>query len=753
MLKAELKYITSHRLLLVALIIIALIPSIYAVTFLKSMWDPYGKTGDLPVAIVNHDQSATMNGQKLTLGHNLASTLKDSKSLDFEVVSARKAHQGLKQGKYYGVYTIPANFSKNATTVFSRHPRQLQLHLETSSGHNFFAGKIATTAASNMQRQLNGQLNAAYTKTLAAGLNKVGRGMATASTGAGKLAKGSATLQSGSQQLTSGLQTSADGEQRLATSAGQLASGSAEYVAGVHTASAGSQTLAGGLAQSASGAQSVASGAQKLSANLATLQSGSQTLASQSAAFSAQLKQFAQTLAASNTGAASQQLATLLQATAQTLNAERQAQSAAIDQTKSNVAATAAQLNLNADQTAQLQTAATSAYSATAAKQSASVQPLLTQLQAALTTLSGSADQSSKLSTALNQLTMGSDRLTAGTTQIANGAAALSAGSTQLVAGSTQLANGSGQLLAGATNLNSGLAVLSSKGQTLSTGAGQLATGASTLAAGGSQLVSGSNQLQSGSASLSTGSQTLAKKLNAGASAVPKLKVTQATTKMLTSPTTVKAHERDSVPNNGTAMAPYMAGVALYVLALAVNLMYDTVSPHTKPKNGVQWWASKSVIINGVAVLGGTLEYLFLRTIAGLKPEQGFATWLVIVLTALVLMNMVTWLNLALKQLGSFVAMVLLVLQLSSSAGTYPIVLSGTFFERLHPYLPISYTVDALRHTIMMSDWPSTDLWVLIGFFIAFAALLLLNYTRRFLRTSPSAFSDEDSKEIDNSIG
>lgn len=308
MLKAELKYITSHRLLLVALIIIALIPSIYAVTFLKSMWDPYGKTGDLPVAIVNHDQSATMNGQKLTLGHNLASTLKDSKSLDFEVVSARKAHQGLKQGKYYGVYTIPANFSKNATTVFPRHPRhprQLQLHLETSSGHNFFAGKIATTAASNMQRQLNGQLNAAYTKTLAAGLNKVGRGMATASTGAGKLAKGSATLQSGSQQLTSGLQTSADGEQRLATSAGQLASGSAEYVAGVNSASAGSQALAGGLAQSASGAQSVASGAQKLGANLATLQSGSQTLASQSAAFSAQLKQFAQTLAASNTAAAS----------------------------------------------------------------------------------------------------------------------------------------------------------------------------------------------------------------------------------------------------------------------------------------------------------------------------------------------------------------------------------------------------------------------------------------------------------------
>lgn len=94
MLKAELKYLRKNKFLLAALIVIALIPSIYAVTFLKSMWNPYGKTGELPVAVVNHDRSATMNGKKLTLGADLATNLKHNDNLDFRVVSAKKAKGG-----------------------------------------------------------------------------------------------------------------------------------------------------------------------------------------------------------------------------------------------------------------------------------------------------------------------------------------------------------------------------------------------------------------------------------------------------------------------------------------------------------------------------------------------------------------------------------------------------------------------------------------------------------------------------------
>lgn len=144
-----------------------------------------------------------------------------------------------------------------------------------------------------------------------------------------------------------------------------------------------------------------------------------------------------------------------------------------------------------------------------------------------------------------------------------------------------------------------------------------------------------------------------------------------------------------------------------------------------------------------MAILGATLEYGFLYGLAGLRPTNGFATWLVITLTALVLMNMVTWLNMALNQLGAFVAMVLLVLQLSSSDGTYPLELSSHFYQVLHGFLPISYTVDALRHTIMMNSWPGADMLVLLGFFIGFSILLWLDYQRRSLQLSAVEMSED----------
>ncbi|MCM6796951.1 hypothetical protein [Levilactobacillus brevis] len=72
MIKAEWWYLKQHKLLMIVLFVIMLIPSIYAVTFLKSMWDPYGKLSDLPVAVVNHDHAVDYQGQHLAAGQTLA---------------------------------------------------------------------------------------------------------------------------------------------------------------------------------------------------------------------------------------------------------------------------------------------------------------------------------------------------------------------------------------------------------------------------------------------------------------------------------------------------------------------------------------------------------------------------------------------------------------------------------------------------------------------------------------------------------
>ena len=76
MIKQELTHLFKNKLLLVVMVVIMLIPAIYAGLFLNSMWDPYGEIGKLPVAVVNNDATIEHNGKMLAVGDNLESSLK-----------------------------------------------------------------------------------------------------------------------------------------------------------------------------------------------------------------------------------------------------------------------------------------------------------------------------------------------------------------------------------------------------------------------------------------------------------------------------------------------------------------------------------------------------------------------------------------------------------------------------------------------------------------------------------------------------
>jgi YhgE/Pip N-terminal domain len=143
MIKAEWKYLLKHKFMMLVLVVLIFVPSIYSVTFLKSMWDPYGKMGDLPVAVINNDKSVKYQGTKLSVGKDLTKNLKKSDAMKFEMVKSKKeANAGLKDGKYYMAMTIPKNFSKNATTLLDKHPKKMVIHYTTSAGHNYIAQNL-----------------------------------------------------------------------------------------------------------------------------------------------------------------------------------------------------------------------------------------------------------------------------------------------------------------------------------------------------------------------------------------------------------------------------------------------------------------------------------------------------------------------------------------------------------------------------------------------------------------------------------
>ena len=101
MLKQEWKSLFHNKILLLVVIVIALIPAIYAGLFLASMWDPYGNVDKLPVAIVNEDEPAEYGDTTLTVGDQLVDNLKENDSLAFNFVDADVAKEGLKNGTYY----------------------------------------------------------------------------------------------------------------------------------------------------------------------------------------------------------------------------------------------------------------------------------------------------------------------------------------------------------------------------------------------------------------------------------------------------------------------------------------------------------------------------------------------------------------------------------------------------------------------------------------------------------------------------
>ena len=103
-----------------------------------------------------------------------------------------------------------------------------------------------------------------------------------------------------------------------------------------------------------------------------------------------------------------------------------------------------------------------------------------------------------------------------------------------------------------------------------------------------------------------------------------------------------------------------------------------------------------------IAILAGILVYGGVHLI-GLTANHEMRTFILIILTSLVFMSMVTALTTWNSRIGAFFSLILLLLQLASSAGTYPLALTNDFFRAINPWLPMSYSVSGLRQTISMT--------------------------------------------------
>ena len=359
--------------------------------------------------------------------------------------------------------------------------------------------------------------------------------------------------------------------------------------------------------------------------------------------------------------------------------------------------------------------------------------------QATNSLASGAASLQSGMSTAQ----AGINQYTAGVDTAASGASQLSANSASLTNGANQLQSGVSQYTAGVNQANAGTGQLTANSAALVSGANQLATaliqlnakvpslvsGVSALASGTQKLVDNSPALVAGTAKLNAGAGELADKLISGAEKVNAVQPSKKAAKMFAAPTTVKHTNYSYVPNYGHALAPYVLSVALYVGALIFNFVYPIRRVALFGRKASAWWASKLAVgMTSITVMalaeGGIMMLLGLQV---LHVPSFFWT---LILFGWASMAVVMFLSMTFDNPGRFVAMVLLMLQLGGSGGTFPMQVTMKFYNVIHWYLPMTYSILGLRNGIsggLGAHYVAFCNSVLLAITIVFVILLLVS--------------------------
>lgn len=321
----EWKAIFKKPTFIIVMIGISLIPALYNIIFLSSMWDPYGQLSDLPVAVVNHDKEASYNGNTMAIGKDMVSNLKENKTLDFHFVDEDEGKKGLEDGNYYMVVTLPSDLSEKAASILTDHPEQMQIDYQTSSGHSFIASKMSDSAMTQLKQNVSTNVTETYTKALFNKMVELKDGMSQAASGSEKLTDGANQLVTGSKTLTTNLHSLADSSltfsngteqftkglssyvsgveqlhlglgnfnsglvtytgavSQLDTGLGQLASKSPELVGGINQLYTGVEAYTGGVSQLNTGLNQFSSGVSAYTNGVGNLATGANQLSSQSA--------------------------------------------------------------------------------------------------------------------------------------------------------------------------------------------------------------------------------------------------------------------------------------------------------------------------------------------------------------------------------------------------------------------------------------------------------------------------------------
>ncbi|MBZ3764621.1 YhgE/Pip family protein [Bacillus cereus] len=331
---------------------------------------------------------------------------------------------------------------------------------------------------------------------------------------------------------------------------------------------------------------------------------------------------------------------------------------------------------------------------------------------------------SGKVTAGLGQLSAGVNQLADGSSKVTDGLGTLSAGVNQLADGSSKVTGGLGTLSVGANQMAGGVNQLADGSGQVTTGLGTLSTGSTQLIDGVNKLADGSGKVTDGLVKVNDGSGELAEKLGEGAEKTGEVKGTDKTYDMFASPVKVKTEKMAEVPNYGTGFTPYFLSLGLFVGALLLSIVYPLRDTVGVPKSGFSWFISKFGVLLSVGIIQAIVADVILLFGLGVEVQSIPYFILFSIITSLAFIALIQCLVTAFGDAGRFIAIITLIIQLTTSAGTFPLELIPKFLQPFHAWLPMTYSVSGLKAVVSSGDFDF--MWQNIGMLMIFIVVLSL---------------------------
>ncbi|WP_030596330.1 YhgE/Pip domain-containing protein [Streptomyces fulvoviolaceus] len=638
----ELRRFGRGKLPRAALVALLVLPLLYGALYLWSFWDPYGRLDRIPVALVNDDKGASADGKKLTAGADITQGLRDSDVFDWHEVSAAEAREGVENGSYYLSLTMPDDFSRRIASSAGDSPETGALQVRTNDANNYIVGQISRTVFAEVRQAASTKASRSFLDRIFISFSDIHGATVKAANGADDLEGGIGQAEQGSRDLASGLKDAKKGSSQLSEGLTKLDTGAGDLEDGSQQVADGTQTLADKVNGVADKVGPFLEDNEKAIGDTARL------VADSAGAIRHNLDTLAKTAPAAAKGA---------HAASDTLDAVYERRCA--DPLLPDAAC------------ADLKKAKEAA--ADVAKVADDVNTLIADQHGDLKKLDG------HLATLQKQAQALADR-----------APHLSEDLDDAVSKINKLNEGAGKVAAGARTLHSGLGTARTGAQDLNEGVGELKTGADDLSGGMYRLVDGSGKLSDG--------------LHDGASQIPDYDKTDRDerTEVMADPVQLVSKDLHKAPNYGTGFAPYFIPLSLWVGAMVAYMLIAPMNRRALAAGASAWRIALAGWLPVVAI--GVLQTVALMSVLhwaiGLQMARAAGTVGFLFLVTACFAAIVQWLNARFGAAGRILVLAFLMLQLTSAGGTYPVQTSPDFFDAIHPFLPMSYVVEALRRLI-----------------------------------------------------